>query len=243
MLHLEIQKGKEDMKTSKYQKDLGGYTVFVKRLAIATKGCGQLTSNDTCFADSWISSVKTAEEAMAAGVNYFRPVKTSHKGFCLATLEKLIKYWPGGSYLFMKSNPRVPGGRTHLAIGYEYNYRKFLGFIAAKVSGSTEPGDPYLYRFPEMYYNVSVRPIVCPHLLGRYYNARNAIYNHNRMHQYDIALDKYWVTQSGFFTLATTVALVMRITDGKLLYCHGIAEVNMDKKISTLEYNNRKVYD
>ena len=36
-------------------------------------------------------------------------------------------------------------------------------------------------------------------------------------------LDKYRVTQSGYFRLATTVALGMGITDGKLLYCHGVA--------------------
>ena len=52
MLHLEIQKGEEDMKTSKSQNVLGGTTACMKRLAIATKGCGQLTSNDDYFADS-----------------------------------------------------------------------------------------------------------------------------------------------------------------------------------------------
>ena len=51
------------------------------------------------------------------------------------------------------------------------------------------------------------------------------------------------MTQSGYFRLATTVALGMGITYGKLLYCHGVAEGNKDKKISTLEYNNRTVYD
>ena len=35
----------------------------------------------------------------------------------------------------------------------------------------------------------------------------------------------------------------MGITDGKLIYCHGVAEWNEDKKISTLEYNNRTVYE
>ena len=35
----------------------------------------------------------------------------------------------------------------------------------------------------------------------------------------------------------------MGITYEKLLYCHGVAEGNMDKKISTLDYNNRTVYD
>ena len=79
MLHLEIQKGKEAMKKSTFQSELGGTDVCMKRLAIATKGCGQLTSNDTYFADSWFSSVKTSEEMAAAGFNYCGPVKTSHK--------------------------------------------------------------------------------------------------------------------------------------------------------------------
>ena len=98
MLHLEIQKGKEATKTSKYQNFLGGTTVCMKRLAISTKGCSQLTSNDTYFADRWFSSVKTAEYIAASGVDYCGPVKTSNKVF-LATLEKLKKDWPGGSYL------------------------------------------------------------------------------------------------------------------------------------------------
>ena len=91
MLHLEIQKGKDAMKTSESQNDLGDTAMCMKRLAIATEGCGQLTLNETYFADSWSSSVKTTEESMAAGVNYCRQVKTSHKVFCLAISEKLMK--------------------------------------------------------------------------------------------------------------------------------------------------------
>ena len=53
------------MKKSTFQVELGGTAACMKILAIATKGCGQLTSNDTYFADSWFSSVKTAEEMAA----------------------------------------------------------------------------------------------------------------------------------------------------------------------------------
>ena len=56
---------------------------------------------------------------MDAGVDYYGPAKTSHKGFCLATLANLMKYWPGESYLVMKSNPRVPGVRSLLTIVYK----------------------------------------------------------------------------------------------------------------------------
>ena len=83
MLHLDIQKGKEAMKTSNFHNIIGGTTAWMKRLAIATKGCGQLTSNHNYFADSWFSSVKTAEEMAAAGVNYCGPVMTIHKEFVL----------------------------------------------------------------------------------------------------------------------------------------------------------------
>ena len=107
----------------------------------------------------------------SAGVDYCGQVKTIHKGFCLNTLEKLMHYWPGGSYLVMKSNPRFPYGIPLLAIGHKYNSRKVLVFIYIEGAGSTEPGDPYLSCFPDIFYNVSVCPVVSPHLLGRYFNA------------------------------------------------------------------------
>ena len=170
-------------------------------------------------------------------------MKPSHKGFCLSILEFLMKDCLGGSCLNMNSNPRVPGGRPLLDIGYKYNYRKVLIFIATEGGGSTEPGDPYLSRLPDIYSRVSVRPVVCTHLLGRYSNSCNSIDNHNIMRQSDLSLEKYWVTQSGHFRISTRVALGVGITYGELLYCHGVSEGNMDKKISTLEYKNRTVYD
>ena len=63
------------------------------------------------------------------------------------------------------------------------------------------------------------------------------------MWQSDVALEKYWLTQSAYFRLATTVVLGMGIIDGKLLYCPGGTEGNVDRQISTLEYNNRTVYE
>ena len=99
-----------------------------------------------------------------------------------------MKDWPGVSYPVMKSTTRFPGGRPLMAIVYMYNSRNILGFIATEGSGSNEPGDPYLSRFPNIYSNVSVRPVIFPHLLGRYFNACNAIDNQNSMQQSDLAL-------------------------------------------------------
>ena len=135
-----------------------------------------------------------------------------------------MKDWLGGSYIVLEITPRVPGGRPLMYIGYMYNSRKVLGFIATEGSGSTEPGDPYLSHFPGIYFSVSVHPAVRPHFIGRYFNEFNTIYNKKRIRQYDLALEKYWVKQSGYFRLATTVTLGVGITDRKLLLCHGISD-------------------
>ena len=62
------------------------------------------------------------------------------------------------------------------------------------------------------------------------------------MRKSDLSLNKYWVTQSGYFRLSTTVTLGIIITDEKLLFCHVISEGSVDKKISTIEYNTRTFY-
>ena len=81
MLHLDIQKGKEATNTFIFQKYFGDNAACMKRLMMAKKGCGQLTSNDTYFYDIWFSGVNMGEEAMAVGVGFGGPAKMSHKVF------------------------------------------------------------------------------------------------------------------------------------------------------------------
>ena len=57
-----------------------------------------------------------------------------------------MKYFPGGSYLVLKSTLRVPGD-----IPLMYNSRKVLGFIATEGYGITETGDNYLSHFPNIF--------------------------------------------------------------------------------------------
>ena len=75
-----------------------------------------------------------------------------------------------------------------------------------------------------------------------YFSTCNEIDNTNCMRQSDL-VDKYWVTHSGNFRLATTVELGMGITDEKISIFHGILEWSKDKKCSTRYYNDRMVYD
>ena len=114
---------------------------------------------------------------------------------------------------------------------YKYKYIKVLCFIATKGSGTIESGDHYLSCFSDIYSNVSVRLVVHTHFIGSRFNACNEIYNHNSIRKSDLVLEKYWVTQSGYFRFATAVVLDMGIIDDKLPLCHGISEKSVDKNI------------
>ena len=80
------------------------------------------------------------------------------------------------------------------------------------------------------------------HVIGRYFNSFNAIYNHNMMHHSGPALDKYWVAHSGYFMLATTVTLGIVIIDANILFYHVISDIIRYKTISMIYYNDRTVY-
>ena len=47
----------------------------------------------------------------------------------------------------------------------------------------------------------SVFPVVLPHLIDRYFDASDAIDNHNSMWQSDLSLDKYWVYRMAILDL------------------------------------------
>ena len=99
----------------------------------AAKGVGQKSikggTKDYFLFDSWFASNNAAEAAMEVGAELIGMVKTNTKGLCKETIEKLTKYWPGVSYLVLRSNPMVPGDRPLISIRYKYNAQKVLYFI------------------------------------------------------------------------------------------------------------------
>ena len=103
LLFIEVHRGKQGSKNSKYQKDLGATAACTKQMMEATKGIGQKSikwgTNDCFLFDSWFSFKKAAEAAMEMGAGLIGMAKKNTKGFCKKTIEKLTKDRPGGSYL------------------------------------------------------------------------------------------------------------------------------------------------
>ena len=87
----------------------------------AAKGGGQKSiigrTKDCLLFYSWFASDKAKEVAMEVGAKFIGTVKTNTKGLCKETIEKLTKYWPGGSYLMLRSTHMVPGDLPLISIG------------------------------------------------------------------------------------------------------------------------------
>ena len=75
------------MNSLAFQWHIGGTGPCMNRTMKATKRFGQLPSSDTFFSDICFIVVKTLEEGNAQGVDVCGTDKTSHKRFCMATLE------------------------------------------------------------------------------------------------------------------------------------------------------------
>ena len=95
LIFIEFKRGKEGMKNSKYQKELGETVVCTKRIMEATKGIGhkyiKWGTKDCFLFKSWFASKKVAEAEMEVGAKLIGIVKTNTRRFCKETIEKLTK--------------------------------------------------------------------------------------------------------------------------------------------------------
>ena len=108
----------------------------------------------------------------------------------------------------------------HYTSSWRYNY--YGHWVQVKLSEGpniyfywggfiTDTGDLYLILFPDTYYNDFIWPVVITNIIFKHLNPCNAMDQNNKIQKYEVALKKYWVTQSVYFRLATTVELGMGI--------------------------------
>ena len=80
---------------------------------------------------------------MGVGAYIIGIIKTNRKLLCKDNIENLTKDFTGGSYLVLRSNPMVSGGRPLIDIGYNYNTWKFSSFIVKVDTVRTNADIPF----------------------------------------------------------------------------------------------------
>ena len=131
-------------------------------------------------------------------------IKSNTGMFPFDALKKEMEPFPSGAYLVMEC--LAPETNVKLvAIGYKYNSRKTLLFCMSKDAETTEPGFPYVARFPDEHGNVRERRILRPKCLSIYFEAANLIDVHNHLRQGVLRLEMLWKTPNPWFRLITTI--------------------------------------
>ena len=115
-----------------------------------------------------------------------------------------MKYWPGVSYIVLRSNVMVPRERLIISIGYRYNSGKVLSFIAIAGAGITTLGIPYLSNYPDQFSNVSICPVAHTLLMSKFFGFVNGVESQYKSRHSDLALEKFWVAQCCWPRLCNT---------------------------------------
>ena len=213
MMWLEVQEGKDCMKKKPHQKDLGGTAACVLRgVQESCDLLNLLPNNDDdsttdhlprlYFGDSWFGSVKAAISVAKSGNHACFIIKNGYSKTPKKYLEETMKDFPGGTWITLESEI---DNVSLVCIGFKYNKRNVLTFICTKGAGSTAKGDPYEARFPDKFGNVCVRHVARPSILGTYFQVSNKVDLHNQARQYELKLEKKWVTTNPYFRLYTTM--------------------------------------
>ena len=220
LLWIETQEGKSRMSKKDFYRELGATSSCVMRgvkcgekfeLAVDQHDDTTPTKTDLWLGDSWFGSVKACANVAKAGHHCCLMIKNGHSRSPKKFLDNKMKEMPGGTWIVLKGRAEKEGVDL-VSLGYKYNKKKVLTFVYSKGAGSSAAGKPYEARFPDKYGNVCIRHVARPQVVSTYFEFSNQTDLHNQSRQFDLALEKRWVTQDGFFRLFITM-LGMTVVD------------------------------
>jgi hypothetical protein len=153
--------------------------------------------------DSWFGHTCLADKLGSQVVRAILQIKTGHALFPAKFLDKELAKAPVGCWITMAG--KGPRGTNLLAIGYKYNSKRVLKFVAMTDAGYTKAGTPYNMRFTDAYSNVCIHKVQRPIIISTFFNDSNCVNSHNHLRQYELALKNKWLTQDPLFRLHTTL--------------------------------------
>jgi hypothetical protein len=171
-----------------------------------------LVMNQVFFGDSWFSSVETTCQLLSefrcrcGGI-----LKSNHSRFPKKWMETTMKDWPAGSHIVLEGRAAREGVDL-IPIGCKHDSRKSLCFVCHKDAGSTECTDFYEAKWKDGNGNTESRPVPRPDIMGRCFRVCNRVDMHNHARQLLLALEKHWVTTTGYFRIVTSIVGIC-ITD------------------------------
>ena len=186
--------------------------------------------------DSWFGNVPTCLELLKKHkMHSILIVKQGHKRYPKKFLDETMADWPSGSHMVLEANIE---GEDLIAMGYKYNSRSVIFFLASKGAAHTLPGVPYSADFIRSTdQHQCCRKIPRPHLASTYYLHNNKIDMHNHARQFELAIEKAWVTGDGYWRCFQTI-LGITVCDAWKLYKHHLPNRSTDKDITMKDFGS-----
>ena len=182
--------------------------------------------------DSGFGGLDMCVELAKLGLCALIHIKGAHALFPKEALDDALRGHPGGSHLEMET---IIDGIKFIAIGYKYNSKKSLFFLAPEGAGATGEGEPYVTKWPDSDGNILTRNVVRLVLASRYFLCLNKVDKHNQLRQSELALEKKWVTTDGWFRLFTTLVGI-NVVDTMLVLRNESHSTHPNKTMSTREF-------
>jgi hypothetical protein len=247
MLWIELQRGREGMRASDYAAASGVTAACTMRGARDSKRYvgddDEADPKEVFFGDSWFSSVESVCQLWNRfNCRYAGILKTNHSRFPKAWIERTMKDWPAGSHIVLEGEATREGGVGLIAIGYKYNSRKSLCFICHKDAGATECTDFYEAKWKDRNGNTESRRVPRPDIMGRYFRVCNRVDMHNHARQSLLALEKHWVTMTGYFRIITTIFGIC-VTDCWKAYRYHLNKQHRHKDMEMKDFASALAHD
>jgi hypothetical protein len=218
VLHqIEIQRGKEGMKTAKFNTTIGATAGCTLRLLLNSIPVDQQEAKHGVRGDAWFGSVNTANKVGIRGHEGVFQVKQFHTLFPKEYIKEELKDAPGDVHIVLKGATRDEVNLV--AIGYRYSRKMILNFVMTENAGNTGQGDPYEMKYTNSYGNICTRFIDLPDVVSMFFASSNVIDTHNQLRQDLLQHEKKWLTKNPFCRLTTTL-IGFNVTDTFLLASH-----------------------
>ena len=241
LLAMEIQRGKEGMKSKQFNSEIGATAGCTLRLAKAAHPVVEGEPEVRVDADAWFGSVRCAAALAKEGYKTVLQVKSNSGLFPKTFIEKALEDAPGGVKIVLKGSYHdVP----LIAIGYRYSTRTTLCFVATKNAGSTRAKEPYEMKFTDDFGNVVAREVERPEILSEFFKYSNKIDVHNQKRQSNLKLEKRWLTKDPYFRLFTTLVgkayccFSFVVSCFYSLFTHFVAGINVVDTYNLCEYHH-----
>ena len=237
---LEIQRGKQPMREAQYASQFGVQAACTMRLAQNARRLpgiffGARPVEQIFYADSWFTCVKAAIQLRSMlQVHMAGVVKKSHARYPLKFLEETMKDWPSGSHLVLEGHPQ-DDFVSLIAVGHKYSSKKVICFLFTKGAGRTVTSCIYEATWKDANLNTRSRRIPRPEIMFDYFDKCNIVDMHNQARQFELRLEKQWVTEDGFFRNETTMFGV-NVTDGWKAYRFHINQSHRHKFIEIEDF-------